>query len=629
MGGSMSRRDFVQGAAAGVATVTVPGAHARLGSRPPGPGRHKPADLVISRGRVLVMDRRLTEARAIALRKGRIVGVGSERQLRHLVGNKTELVDARGKTVLPGINDSHLHALGFGLSMPPFSYDVDTATIEELVARVQTAVAESSAPTAWVRGTDWNDNRLPRAPRRDDLDPVSGEHPVILTDFSNHAIAVNSRALELAGITAATAPPPGGVIEKYPAGDPREGEPTGVIRETAQALVRSVVPPFTEEERSRAMDTSFSVLAAEGITSLTDPGVQLADLALYESKHRDGLLPQRLSVLLAGGNSLETLNAILGAYQPLRDVNERRLRVAGVKLYADGIPTAAKTAWLHEPYLDGTNGSLVTTGSTDEEKVAVLQEQIRISHRAGFQIGVHATGDATIDVVVQGFLRAMRRHGRNRDPRHYVIHGDLTPPKTLRRMARNRIGVNMNATIKYLLGRTLDPIIGPERTDYQWPYRTALDAGVRVSSASDAGVTFPSFLQGVQSAVLREGKFGGVAGTAERIGVREALRTYTSTPAWQDLAEDWKGTLREGRIADVCVVGADVLDADPHALVDLPIDLTVVGGKVIYDGSVSGDRAVRRRAQLRAQFNDHAAVACYQAGKCCCKRNEEALAGLV
>src|SRR5918996_2701692 len=208
---------------------------------------------------------------------------------------------------------------------------------------------------------------------------------------------------------------------------------------------------------------------------------------------------------------------------------------------------------MREPYLDGTNGRLVIAGATEAEAVAMLHEMIRQAHRAGMQIGTHATGDATIDAVVAGYLKAMRA-GRARDPRHYIIHGDLTPRATLRTMARRGIGVNMNATIKYLLGRTLDPVLGPERTDYQWPYRTALDLGVRVSSASDAPVTFPSWLQGVMAARLREGMFGGVAGAAERITLPEALHSYTSTPAWQDRAEvgqgaDHAGTRRRSRRA--------------------------------------------------------------------------------
>jgi len=192
-------------------------------------------------------------------------------------------------------------------------------------------------------------------------------------------------------------------------------------------------------------------------------------------------------------------------------------------------------------------------------------------------------------------------------------------------MARFGIGVNMNATIKYLLGRTLEPVLGPERTDYQWPYRSALDRGVRVSSGSDAPVTFPSWLQGVNGAVLREGFFGGVAGEAERITVPEALRTYTSTPAWQDFAENSKGTLNPGGVGDLCILGADILEVDPHDLIEVPIEATLVAGDVVFDRANSTAAPAAAAAAARVQ-HEHG-KRCYEGGSCCCQLNDRIRAG--
>ncbi|GAA4735514.1 amidohydrolase [Phytohabitans rumicis] len=613
MGYELDRRQLLRGAAA-VAAGTV-----AAGALPAGAAyaHGTSADLVIHNGRVLVLDERFRTAEAVAIRGGRVLAVGRARDVRRLVGRRTQVLDAGGGTVLPGINDSHVHLNALGLNFPPFSYGVDTATIDELVAVVRTAVEAASVPGSWIRGQGWNDNRLPRPPRRTDLDPVSGDHPVVLTDFSFHAMAVNTAALRLAGITRDTVPPPGGVIEKD-----ADGEPTGVLRETAQGLVRAVVPAFTADEVARSIDAGVTLLHAQGITSVTDPGITLATLGLYADKVRAGTLGVRVSALLSGGTAPQQLRDVLAAYRPLRGIDPRVLRVAGVKLFADGIPTAAKTAWLHEPYLDGTNGSLVIDGTTVAEQVANLHEMIRVAVRAGFQVGTHATGDATIDAVVAGYLKAMGRDWRRADLRHYVIHADLTPRATLRTMARHDIGANMNATIKYLLGRTLDPVLGPARTDYQWPYRSALDLGVRVTSASDAPVTYPNWLQGVMAAALREGMVfggagGGVAGEAERITVPEALATYTRTPAWQDHAGGWKGTLAEGMVADVCVVGGDVLGVDPHELVNLPVTTTVVGGRVVYE------RSAGPVATTEAAAGHERGAACLRAGKCCCRLADE------
>jgi predicted amidohydrolase YtcJ len=611
----VSRRGLITGGAA----VGLAGATAGLGSASAAAARaarRKHADLVVLNGKVLVMDKGFTRADAVAIRNGKVVAFGTDREIKRLMGRRTDVINARGGTVLPGINDSHLHLSGFALTLPPLSYNVDTATIEELVGIVQTAVAAAATPDEWIRGQGWNDNRLPRPPDRSDLDPVSGDHPVILTDFSFHAVALNSKALQLAGITRDTVPPAGGVIEKD-----ASGEPTGVLRETAQQLAFAVVPPRTEAEISKGIDASVAVMHAQGITSVTDPGIGLDTLALYAAKARARELPLRVNAMLSGGNDVERLQSVLDAYEPVSGVNPRNLRVAGVKIFADGIPTAARTAWLHEPYLDGTNGSLVTAGATEDERVETLHRMIELAIGSGFQVGTHATGDAAIDAVVAGYLAAMSSGGRNL--RHYVIHGDLTPRATLRKMAKHDIGVNMNGTIKYLLGRTLDPILGEERTDYQWPYRTALDLGVQVSSSSDAPVTFPSWLQGVMGARLREGMFGGVAGTAERISVREGLISYTRTPAWQDHAGSYKGSLQQGNVADLCVLDGDVLRTPPRELVEMSVTTTVFGGRVVYDAAAPGAARRSAAAASTTALSHESSAACLDEGLCCCALNEK------
>lgn len=567
-----TRRQFLGGTAAAAAAGFLPAeALARSGQRAAGK-----ADLVLVNGQVLVMDPAFRVAKAVAIANGRVVRVGPVASVRSLIGPRTEVIDARGMTVLPGINDSHVHANSYTSNL--FTTDVDTATIEELVARVADAVANAVAPDSYIRGSGWNDNRMGRAPTRHDLDPVSGDHPVVLRDWSGHAVAINTKLLQLAGITAATVPPPGGVIELD-----QNGEPSGVLREGAASLATAIVPPFSPEERLRGIEFAVDTLLSEGITSITEPGIDLSTLDLYAGLAREGRLKQRVTVLLSAGRSVESLQAILSEYERLEDVDARFLNVVGVKIFADGIPIFG-TALVHEPYLDGSFGSLVVEGSTVEEQVATLHEMVRRAHRAGFQVGSHATGDATIDFLVEGYLKAMAT-GKPKDPRHYVIHGDLATPKTLRTMARNGIGINMNPLTKWVIGRAPDAVMGPDRTDYQWPYRTALDLRVKVSSESDAPLSHPNWRQGVSTCVLREGQFDGgvVAGTEERINVREALRTFTSTPAWQDFAEDWKGTLQVGRVADVCVVNGDVLGTDPRELPSLPVALTILNGEVVYE----------------------------------------------
>lgn len=618
----MSRRGVLKGAAltagAAAAAASTAGTAAAV-TRPP-----RRADLVVVNGNVVTMDPRLRRAQALAIKDGRIVAVGTNREIRRLAGRRTEVVDAERGTVLPGINDSHVHFGAFGTAVPPLSWPVDGGSITEIQSLVAEAVAyfdSAGQPEAWIRGRGWNDNRLGGVPpTRWDIDAVSGNHPVLLGDFSGHAVAVNSKVLQLAGVTRDTVPPTGGVIEKD-----ENGEPTGVFRESASALVQSVVPPFTEDDLSQGMDAAAQAMHSLGITSITDPGIGMEQLALYRKKVRAGELPIRFNIMMRGGTSVGMLDELLAQISGPQAVSSRWLRVAQIKLIADGIPTAAQTAFLHDPYVDGSNAGLLTAGDTPEAQLRTLHTLIRKAVRHGFQVGTHATGDAAIDAVVAGYLAAMGSNWRKADLRHYVIHADLTPRSTLRKMAAHDIGANMNATIKYLLGRTLDPFLGPERTDYQWPYRTALDLGVKVSSASDAPVTPPSWLQGVTGAVTREGQFGGVAGKAQRISVEEALASYTRTPAWQDHAESWKGMLRRGYAGDVCIVGGNVLTADPRDLPAMDVTTTVVGGDVVYDSAASTARRAIALSALTRGFSHDEAVSCLEQGNCCCRISEKML----
>lgn len=619
----MSRRGVLKGVAgmaaaagitaAGNATAIAAGQMARPGG----------ADLVVMNGRVLTMTAK-RRAQAVAVKNGRIIAVGSNREISRLAHRKTRVVDARRGTVIPGINDGHFHFGGFGMSAGqygfepprPWQVNVSKPTAAEIAQVVAAAAAASPTPDGWIRGAGWNGNILDRLPTRDVLDPVSGDHPVILNDFSYHAVAVNSRALQLAGITRDTEPPAGGVIEKD-----ANGEPTGILREGAVGLVAQIVPPYSDEERSEAFDFAVTVAHALGITSLTDPGVGQATVDMYAAKLREGRLPLRVNLMLAAGPSLASATTMLDGFVRPTDVSQRWLRVREVKVMGDGIPTEARTAWLHEPYLDGSNGELNVSGDTIEEQVETLRAIIALAAGRNFQVGTHATGDATIDAVVASYLAT-----ETRALRHYVIHGDLTPAATLRRMARNDIGVSFNPTIKHLLGRTLDPVIGPERVDYQWPFRTALDSGVKASSASDAAVVTPDWLVGVEGAVTRAGMFGGIAGIEEAITVEESLASYTRTPAWQDHADSWKGRLKEGYVADVTVLDGDILRTPPGGISDLSVAGTIVGGKVVYDATSSTAGRARVAASGVKRYRHDLSVDCLQAGACCCAINERQLA---
>jgi len=560
------------------------------------------ADLVLVGGKVLTMAGSGPAPEAVAIRAGRIVEVGPATEVRALVGTRTEVVEVAGKTVLPGINDSHIHLTELGATRPPLGLDLSPAAVSSIadVAEAVRAAARELPPGAWVRGYGWDTGGLEecrsdsqRLPTRFDLDPGSPANPVALTDYSGHALLVNSRALELSEITAQTPCPAGSELVL----DAASGEPSGLLKEVgATSLVGERMPPLTDDELRRAIRSAATTLHGLGITSVTEPGLgpggeHIAGgvcgsrtLEAYTRLAAEAQLPLRVTVLLLFGTNgscsaadvrrgLET--ASLPASAP------EWLRVGGVKIFADGVPPL-HTAWMHEEYGGGGRGSLVVAGADERERCRELAGMIRIAHEHGQQIGVHATGDAAIDATVAAFVAAFERDSRP-DPRHYLIHGDFASPAALRTMVRRGIGLNAQPQLKAVSTEVMDELFGEERSASQWPLRSALDAGVDVSFSSDAPVSLPDWREGVAAALSRVAKVSGaVSGPEQRVGLDDALRAYTCNGARQDFAEGWKGTLEAGKVADVCVLDGDLLSTSPEEIPSLPIAMTILGGEIVY-----------------------------------------------
>lgn len=565
------------------------------------------ADLVLVGGTVITVDRRERIAEGVAVVGGRIAAVGSAADMRSMAGPGTRVVDVRGGAVLPGINDSHLHAIGVGLNRPPLMLDVahprarSIADVVEAVRREATRVP----PGTWIKGTGWDVGFLEecrarpgRLPTRHDLDAATTEHPVVLDEVYGHSTWVNTRALREAGIDASTTSPAGSVVHR----DPDSGEPTGLMREFgAQALVHEHLPKVGYDERRRAVRTALDVLTPLGITSFTDPALGPGgDAQLGGAFHQEGIdvyaeladagqLRARVNVLLLfgepdGAAGVGDMEAGLRDYRPPREMDPARLRIAGVKIFADGIPPS-RTSWMSQPYegRPGEHGSLVVRGDDPAARERELRRMVELAHEAGHQIGIHATGDRAIDAVVGAYVAAMRGGG-DPDSRHYVIHGDFVSPETIATMARHRIGLNPQPAIQWTLSAMLPEVIGHERTERQWPLRDVLDAGVPLALSSDGPIMHPDWRRSVAAAALRESKASGrVVGAQHRITVLEAIRACTLGGAWQDHADDWKGSIEVGKVADLCVLGADPLAVDPHELPEVPVRCTVLDGEVVHE----------------------------------------------
>ncbi|MFE7614113.1 amidohydrolase [Streptomyces sp. NPDC057496] len=559
------------------------------------------ADLVFLGGRVVTVDAEFSVASALAVTGGTISAVGGRDDVAPLVGPDTRVVDLRGATLLPGINDSHLHACAFGMATPPLSLDVGHPAVSSLadVADTVRGAVERVPAGQWITGHGWDTGYLDecladpsRLPSRHDLDVVSPDHPVVLYSFSGHATWINSKALELIGIDRHTVAPPGGAIVTD-----ESGEPAGLLHEGAQALVQNALPPLSRQERTDAVRSALATLARLGVTSYTEPGLGpggdgimrgtlgTETLDVYRRLLADGELTARVGVLLLPtgmASTSEEFARVLAAADETGETDPRRLAIHGVKIFADGI-VPNKTAWMHEPYVGGGCGSLCVGGESDDERITEIRSMIRHAHAAGHQLGVHVTGDRAIDTVADAFAAAVSEHPRP-DARHYVIHGDFLTAHSMKVLAEHGFGVNMNPTIKWTVADMEEEFVGTERAAYAWPYRDAIDAGVRVASGSDAPVTYPDWRQGVATMVLRESKAAGrVSGPEQRIALAEAIRTYTIGAAWQDFADHWKGSLEPGKAADLCVLDGDLLTADPHDIPEMPVVLTVMDGRIVHD----------------------------------------------
>ena len=565
------------------------------------------ADSIYVNGKIVTVDAGDSIVQALAIKDGKILAVGSDSEIKALAGPSTRMVDLAGKTVLPGINDCHMHAALFGGIRPPLTVDCGypaVKSIEELKASVRARAADLK-PGEWIKGAGWDEGYIAecladpsRHLTRWDLDEAAPDNPVYLVSFTQHELVANSRALALAGIDRHTPTEPGSEIVK----DPATGEPNGMLLELpAEGLVMRVVPQLTREDKRNAIVGMMKDLNSRGITSATDaalgPGGSgfqggLLDnecISVYNDLHNEDALSVRMNMLYLFGTygaislaDFEKSIPIVGIHSGFGD---EWLKIGGIKLFADGVPQT-KTAWLHEDYPDGGNGSLVLPGATDQERCEELAQMVAYAHRNGFQCAIHAVGDRAIEACIDAFLRAQEQDSQQL--RHYLLHCDLITKNDIRRVAENNIGVCPQSILKWVFSDEMDKAIGLKRSAWQFPLRTLLDAGVHVALSSDAPVSSPDWLQGVEAAVLRKSKASGtVRGPEQAITVQEAIRLYTMGGAWQDHMEKRKGSLEPGKLADLCVLDRDILSVPPDEIHTITNLATVVGGRLVYDAGLT------------------------------------------
>jgi len=556
-------------------------------------------DLILINGNIVTVDKDFSIQQAVAVRHEVIVAVGKSQDIQQMAGSKTRVIDLKGKTVLPGINDTHTHFQSFGLSRPPVSLDVSSANVKS-IAEIAVMVgkrAKEIKPGEWISGSGWNEGYLKeclenpgvRYPTRWDIDKQTPDNPVCLVNFSGHNTWCNSKALELAKVTKNTPDPTGGEIVR----DSKTGEPTGLFKENAQPLVRSLIPPQSKDQQIEALSIAMREMTAMGVTSITDPSVSPELWSLYSDFYRttfkEGKWTIRVNLLLnwsdngtaASKADFEKAFATVGLSTGF---GNNWLRVAGAKTFADGIPPS-KTAWMFDKYVGGGTGGLVVKGDTEQQQYNELIEMIRFLNKKRMQIGIHACGDRAVSACVDGFVKALKEDPW--DARHYVIHADFVKPSDLQRMAKYDIGVSTQIQIMSAIIDFMDNVVGAEKSANQWPLGDFNKAGIRVAQSSDAPIVVPNWKQGIENCLLRESASGKVFGPHHKIPIKEAIRQYTINGAYQDHQEDIKGSIEPGKLADFVVLGENILTIDPHKISDIPVLMTIVGGKIVFSSDKS------------------------------------------
>ena len=560
------------------------------------------ADLVIMNASVHTMDpaqpHRMTDA--IAVKDGCVAGLGHDDVSRQ-IGPGTQVVDAAGGAVIPGINDAHLHFVS--AAMAAFGYvRLDPSVTPDWATVVEVLGAAPEGADGWIRAHGWDESIL--GPAMGLLD-CQADTPLVAFDATGHQLLANREALRRAGITATTPDIHGGVIVRA-----EDGAPTGLFQDGAMELISRAMPPVPAATLRPAVLRFQEYLHSLGITSLTEPGLGPASAGLMDGAGTtaalgllgdlalSGELTLRINVLMlfagtGGANAVAVEDGLKsGLAQSCKDrgIDPEQLRIAGVKVFADGIPRSG-TAWMSEPYGTAcTHGSLVIQGDSDAERVAELHSILQLINDAGLQAGVHATGDAATAAAVEAIVAATTAPGGSPTPtgtqhnRHYIIHGAFSDTSTLRTMAERGIGYSTNPLIRQEAGDIMRQVLGEDRFSRHQPLRSAVETGVRFNIASDAPVTSPDWRRTVVAAVRRATRSTpGAPGDPERITGLQALAAMTVEAAWQDHAEHFKGSLLPGRTADLCLLStAWPADEEIDKLTDTDIRLTMSGGRVVH-----------------------------------------------
>ena len=530
-----------------------------------------PADLIVTNARIYTVDEAHPSAQALAVKDGRFLFAGSEREVMALRGPATKVVDAGGHTVIPGMVDAHAHVLGIGESLQQVDL-TGTRSYDEVVARV--AAAAKGAPAGkWILGRGWDQNDWgdTRFPTHDALTRALPNNPVYLTRVDGHAGLANAAAMRAAGVTAKTADPRGGRLERD-----ASGAPTGVFVDNAQGLVERVIPPPTRADVRKALGLAITEAHRYGLVGIHDAGESRATIDVMEEMAKAGELPFRLYVMIGDDSAALAHYMSIG---PRSGMYDNHLWVRAIKLYADGA-LGSRGAALLEPYSDDpkNNGLLVSAP-------AHIEDVAERALASGFQVATHAIGDRGNRIVLDAYEKALQAHP-TADHRFRIEHAQILNHDDIPRFAQLGVNPSMQAVHQtsdmYWAGNRLG--LGRLLGAYAW--RSLLNTGVVVPNGSDFPVEAVNPLLSFHSAVSRQDADNWPTGgwmPEQRMTRQEALESMTIWPAYAAFEEQLMGSITAGKLADFVILDRDIMTVPDQDILGTSVLATYIGGKAVYE----------------------------------------------
>lgn len=539
------------------------------------------ADLLLLNGRIYTSNPAQPWVKAMAIQGSKILAVGDDARIEKLRGQKTKVIDLAGRMVMPGIIDSHIHFLEGSLSLDQFALD-DAYTVAEIQRRVR-AFAAAHPNRQWLLGHGWlYDAFKPTGlPTRQILDEIVSDRPVVVDCYDGHSVWLNSRALALAGIDRNTPDvKQGDVVVGTVVHDPATGEPTGVLKEQATDLVRRVIPQPTREEKLKAIRAGLREANSHGLTSVLNASGSIDEMELYDTLRRQGELTVRMTTSLMMEPELSEKTLAMFE-EGRRRFNDEWLRGGVIKAFMDGV-IESHTAAMLEPYSDDPklSGGLNYTSQQFNRNVVELD-------RRHFQVLTHAIGSRAIRTALDAYQAAQDANGP-RDRRFRIEHIENINPADIPRFGSLHVMASMQPYHCYPEPNLINVWarnVGAARLPYSFAWHDLAAAGAVLAFGSDWPVVSLDPFIGIQNAVTRQNNDGqppqGWVGR-QKVTLEQALAAYTRDAAYAEFAENIKGSLSPGKLADVIVLSQDLFAVKPLEIRKTTVLMTIVGGKIVY-----------------------------------------------